>query len=178
LCDVNKKGGKMKKLILSGMLVLAVAFGSAVLSNYVSGQNAPGTGSATTTVQATTPWFAAIPISATAAVNTQTTLTIPAPAVGNVYNYVCSLALEANQNATSTAITNATTSSTNFNGWASKFSLPATANLDSGVMTYIVASPATGCVKSAVAGTATTFVSPAATANAAFTWYATYYQAP
>jgi len=168
----------IKKYVAYGILVLAIALGSLLVSTYNNAQNAPGTGSVTTTVQATTPWYAAIPISSTAAVNNQTTLTIPAPAVGNVYNYVCSLSLEAGQDGTGTAISNAVTTSTNFNSWAAKFSNAGTASTDTGVFNYFNFSPAGGCVKSAAAATATTFVSPSATTHTAFTWYATYYQAP
>ena len=130
----------------------------------------------TTPVQAVTAYYAMVPISATAAVNTQTTLTIPAPAPG-LYNYVCFLGFNASQNGPSTAISNAVTTSTNFNAFALKFSLAATANLGYD-WTQRWGAPSVGCAKSAAPGTATTFVSPAAVTNAAFTWYATYYQAP
>jgi len=127
-------------------------------------------------VQMVPAYYATIPISATAAVATQTTLTLPAPA-SNLYNYVCTLAFSASQNGTSTANSNAVTTATNFNSFALKFSLAATANLtyDWGISW---GEPATGCAKSTSPGTATTFVSPGATTNTAFTWYATYYQAP
>ena len=127
-------------------------------------------------VQMVPAYYATIPISVTATLNTQTTLSIPAPA-SNLYNYVCTLAFNASQNGTATANSNAVTTSTNFNSFALKFSLPATANLsyDWGISW---GEPATGCAKSSSPGTATTFVSPAATAQTHFTWYATYYQAP
>ena len=134
----------------------------------------PGVG--TTLVQPVQSYYALIPISATAAVNTQTTLTLPAPAP-NLYNYVCFLGFNASQNGTSTAISNAVTTATNFNSFALKFSLAATANLAYD-WTQRWGSPTSGCAKSTAPGTATTFVSPAAVTNAAFTWYATYYQAP
>lgn len=118
-----------------------------------------------------------VPISATAAVNTATTLTIPAP-VGGMSNYVCALSYVITQDATSSAVTNAVTTSTNFNSFALKASLPATANLSSGVVTLFNTSPAAGCVKSTVPGTATTFVSPASLTNTAWTWHALYFQAP
>lgn len=116
-------------------------------------------------------------ISATAAANTQTTLTIPAPGAG-LYNYVCSLGFNASNNNTGAVITNAVSTSTNFNAFAIKFSVLSTAsnNYDLPYMTW--GSPTTGCVKSTSPGTATTFVSPGAATNFAFTWYATYYQAP
>ena len=119
-----------------------------------------------------------IPISATAAVNTQTTLTIPAPTAG-YYNYICTLTFNASQSATGAILNNQVTTSTNFNGFALKFSLLAVAtqaNYDWATGNW--GSPATGCAKSTLAGTATTFVSPAAAAQTAFTWYSTYYQAP
>jgi hypothetical protein len=119
-----------------------------------------------------------IPISATAAVNTQTTLTIPAPP-GGQYNYVCWLAFEINQDATGTVYTNAVSTSTNFFSFAVKVSQAATVNIDSGVNLVLGGmAPATGCTKSASPGIATTFVGPVANLHAAWTWYATYYQAP
>lgn len=118
-----------------------------------------------------------VPISNTAAVNTAVTLTIPTPAAG-LYNYVCSLSYALNQDGTSSAVTNAVTTSTNFNSFALKVSLVATANLSSGIVNLFTLSPAGGCVKSAVAGTATTFVSPASLTNTAWSWYATYFVAP
>lgn len=117
------------------------------------------------------------PISSTAAVNNQVTLTIPAPS-GGLSNYVCELRFTVSQDATSTVQTNAVTTSTNFNSFALKYSHPATVNLSLIITALGPYAPSTGCVKSTVPGTATTFVSPAAAANAAFTWYATYYQAP
>lgn len=128
-----------------------------------------------TMVQPVISYYALIPISATAAVNVVTTLTIPAPAP-NLYNYVCYLGLNVSQDGTSTANSNKVSSSTNFNSFAHKWSLPATANL-SYDWSARWGNPATGCAKSTLPGTATTFVSPQ-TANSAHTWYATYYQAP
>ena len=119
-----------------------------------------------------------IAISATAAVNTQTTLTIPAPAAGQ-FNYICSLGFNASQSGTGAILNNQVTTSTNFNSFALKFSILAVAsqaNYDA--PSLIWGTPATGCAKSTLAGTATTFVSPAAAAQTAFTFYATYYQAP
>jgi hypothetical protein len=130
---------------------------------------------AKTQVEIGIPAVYTIAISATAAVNNQTTLTIPQPPSGQ-YNYVCKLEFSASQNGTSTANPNSTTSSTNFNSWAWKYSLAATANL-SYEHSFDMGNPATGCAKSTSPGTVTTFVSPAALTNTAFTWSATYYQA-
>ena len=115
------------------------------------------------------------PISATAAVNNQVTLTIPAPPAG-WYNYVCTLHYHASQDGTATVQTNAVTTSTNFNTFAIKYSLTATATINYDWVENW--NTLTGCTKSAAPSTATTFVSPAAGANIAFTWTATYYQAP
>jgi len=127
-------------------------------------------------VQMAPSFYAMTPISATAAVNTQTTLTIPAPAP-SLYNYVCYLHFNVSQNATSSANTNLATTSTNFNSYAIKYSAAATAN---GVYDWIEVwgTPVGGCAKSTSPGTATIFVSPAAVTNSAFTWTATYFQAP
>src|SRR5688572_18551808 len=62
-----------------------------------------------------------VAISATAAINNQVTLTVPAPPAGQ-YNYICKLWFNASQDATATAIDNAVTTSTNFNSFAFKFS--------------------------------------------------------
>jgi len=129
-----------------------------------------------TPVQSAQALYALTPISATAAVNTQTTLTIPAPAAG-LYNYICDLHFNASQDGTATAINNAATTSTNFSSFAINFSAEDVAQK---VYDYKLGpfAPATGCVKSAASGTATTFVSPAAVTNAAFSWKAAYFQAP
>lgn len=157
----------MKRTLVTLMTVLLLAAFVARAQNI-----APATA---TQVQATQGYYFTTPISATAAVATVTTLTIPAPP-GGLYNYVCSLALNASQNASATAATNAVTTSTNFNAFALKFSFPATVNgtYDWGTKW---GEPSTGCVKSVSPGTATTFASPNQ-AQTAFTWYATYYQAP
>lgn len=133
-----------------------------------------------TLVQGTTPAtnIVLIPISATAAVNTAVTLTIPAPA-GGLYNYVCSLTYQVSTNATGGANTNVVTTSTNFNSFAIKFSNPTGVNIDSGVQTVLNShGPTDGCAKSAAPGVATTFVSPAGMTNQAWSWTATYFQAP
>jgi hypothetical protein len=152
-----------------GLLILSLMWASSSLAQVPSPVQA-------TIVQPMPAYYAQIPISATAAINTQTTLTIPAPAP-NLYNYICFLGFNASQNGTSTAISNAVTTSTNFQSFALKFSLAATANLNYD-WTQRWGAPSVGCVKSTAPGTATTFVSPAAVAQAAFTWYGTYYQAP
>lgn len=128
----------------------------------------------TTPVQLINSYYPVIPIAATAAVNNQTTLTIPAPASG-LYNYICTLHYNASQNGTATAQTNAVTTSTNFNSYAIKYSLTATATIN---YDWVENWTAIGCVKSSAPSTATTFVSPSAGAAIAFTWTATYYQAP
>lgn len=154
-------------------LVLALLAMLASTSAYAQQVGSTGQPATPITIQSQYPLVA---ISATAAANAQTTLTIPAPPAG-LYNYVCSLHFNLSQNATATAATNAVTTSTNFNSWALKFSYPATVN-----GSYDWFEPwglaNVGCVKSTASGTATTFVSPAAATNSAFTWTATYYQAP
>jgi hypothetical protein len=140
---------------------------------------APAFAQAPTVVAATTPSnIVLIPISATTAVGNATTLTIPAPP-GGQYNYVCFLAYEIGQDATDTALTLATSSSTNFNSFAVKVSQAATVNIDTGSLVAINSGgPGAGCVKSVAPGVATTFVQSASNAHATWTWYATYYQAP
>jgi len=157
----------MKKILFSLLFAALVSF-TALAQNGVP----PGT----TAVQLNNPYYATTPISATAAINTQTTLTIPAPNAG-LFNYVCMLKFAAVQDATSTANVLAVTTATNFNSFALKYSLAATA--DAVYQTdFNFGTPATGCAKNTLAGTATTFVSPAGAANTTYTWYATYYQAP
>src|SRR5436190_7324087 len=106
---------RVNLLVLSIVLATAAIF-VAVGASLDAQQNSSGS-----PVQITTQ-YALVPISATAAVNVQTTLTIPAPPPG-FYNYVCSLHFNASQNGTGTAAVNAVTTSTNFNAWALKFSL-------------------------------------------------------
>lgn len=156
------------------IIALAIAVIFPIASLTVSAQNPLPPGG--TLVQAAPSQYSTTPISATAAVNNQTTLTIPAPQPGQ-YNYICSLAYSASQDGTATAQTNAVTTSTNFNSFAIKYSLTATATINYNRL-YNWGTPATGCAKSTAPGTATTFVSPTAGANIAFTWDATYYQAP
>ena len=132
---------------------------------------------ATTPVQLVPSYYALIPISATAAAATQTTLTLPAPPSG-LYNYVCALTFNYSQtNTTGTVESNAVTTSTNFRAFALTFSAAAVINtIYEWSETW--GTPASGCAKSTLPATATTFVSPAAATNGMFTWYATYFQAP
>lgn len=122
-------------------------------------------------------FYALTPLSATAAVNTQTTLTIPAPASG-LYNYVCGLGFNASQSGTGAILSNQVTTSTNFNAFAIKFSINAVATQTNYDFFETFGTPGTGCSKSTLPATATTFVSPVAAAQTAFTWYAIYFQAP
>ncbi len=131
------------------------------------------------TVQATTPYgITVVPISATAAAGSTSTLTIPAPS-GSNYNYVCSLAYEVSNNNTGTALSVVVSTSTNFNSFAVKQSMVATNSATTGLQQAFAMDAALGgCAKSTTAGTATTFVSSTTPSNAAWTWYATYYQGP
>lgn len=130
-----------------------------------------------TPVQATQGLYYTTPISATAAVNVATTLTLPAPASG-LYNYVCKLAFNLSNDTTGTVVTNAASTSTNFGTFTFKVSHVVTASAGYDSPTYDFGSPATGCAKSVSPGTATTFVSTAGLTHSAWTWYALYYQAP
>lgn len=138
-------------------------------------QNSPQAG--TNPVQATQSLYYLTAQTATAAVNNQTTLTIAAPGAG-LYIYVCSLKLIVAQDNTSTANTSQVTTSTNFGTFALKYSLEATANKTLIIEAVPPGTPASGCVKSAAANTATTFVSPSAIAQTSFTWVSTWYAAP
>lgn len=155
--------------------LLAVAI-CAILAAIPIALYAQSIDSAATRVQGSSSLYPLVAISSTAAVNNQVTLTIPAPASG-WYNYVCYLSYHASQDGTATAQTNAVTTNTNFGTFALKYSLTATATINYHEDFYF-GSPATGCIKSTSPSTATTFVSPAAGANIAFTWKASYYQAP
>lgn len=108
---------------------------------------------------------------ATAAVNTQATLTLTPP--NGLYVYFCGWDVAISQNGTATANTNLSFTSTNLGGWAFKYSLPATAN-ESRVQAFYFSFP----VKSAQAGVAVTIVSPAAQVNTAFAINGYYYFAP
>jgi hypothetical protein len=111
---------------------------------------------------------ACTPINGTAAVNTQVTVTLTPPSGLSVY--VCGVDVTVSQNATSTANTNLTFTSTNLGGWLYKYSLAATANLALS-QSFYWSQP----VKSVIPGTAVTIVSPAATAQTAFSINAYYY---
>ena len=156
----------------SKLAVIALVIISAIVT--MVAQNSPQAG--TNSVQATQSLYYVTPIHATAAVNNQVTLTIPAPTAGN-YNYICSLLFTASQDGTATAINNSVTTSTNFNSFAFAFSAEDVAQKES-VRSFVFGTPATGCAKSTASGTATTFVSPTAVANAGFAFEASYFQAP
>lgn len=111
---------------------------------------------------------ACTPTNQTAAVNTQVTVTLTPPAGQSVY--LCGIDVTASQNATSTANTNLTFTSTNLGGWLFKYSLAATVNIALSQSFYF-SQP----VKSVIPGTAVTVVSPAATAQTAFSINAYYY---
>jgi hypothetical protein len=160
----------MKKIFLVVIIALGLAAGYSIHTF------------AQVSTQPTTPILIAVQyplasVSATAAINTQTTLTIPAPPAG-FYNYVCSLHFNASQSSTGAANALQVTTSTNFNSYAIKFSINAVATQATYDWTEFWGIANTGCPKSTAPGTATTFVSPAAIAQTAFTWTATYYQAP
>lgn len=120
--------------------------------------------------------YALTPISATGAVNTAITLTIPAPPAG-MYNYICKLGYNLSNDTTGTVATNVVSTSTNFNSFAVKTSQIATASIENNWMMDF-GTPATGCARSTASATATTFVSPASVTHAMWTWYAAYFQAP
>ena len=165
----------MKRLLYLSIPIILGLF--LLMSGSALTQNMPGTGVGNTTqVQLTTPFYATTPISATGASNAITTLTIPAPSSG-LYNYVCSLALQGGNDNTAAAITNGVTSSTNFNSFAAKISVPSAGSNDTGILLFFTSSPGGGCVKSAASATSTTFLS-SQNAREQWTWYATYYQAP
>ena len=150
------------------VLILLVALASLAIA-----QNAPIANS--TPVQPTLGLYYTVPISATAAVGSPAVLTFPTPPAGQ-YIYVCSLALEASNDNTGTVLTNVVTTSANFNSFALKFSAIATASLgyDWGMT---MGSPSTGCAKSTLPGTVTSFTSPTST-HEAYVWIASYFIAP
>lgn len=157
-------------------LLVLIAIPLILSAVFVHAQNPPQAGPIQT--QNNQSLYYTIPISATAAVNTATTLTIPAPPAG-LYNYVCRLAWNLSNDNTGTVVTNIVSTSTNFNSFATKVSEVVTASANYDSQTMLWGDPATGCVKSTSPSTATTFVSSASGAtHAAWTWYATYYQAP
>lgn len=165
----------MIRMFRKSLMALAAVFVLA-LSAPAFAQNPSGVAGSVPT-QLGSPAYTLTVLTATAAVNNQVTLTIPAPTQSGYYNYVCSLFYHASQDGTATAQTNAVTTSTNFNAFAIKYSLTATATINYH-QDFWWGQPGAGCVKSAAPTTATTFVSPAAAANLAFTWGAAYYQAP
>lgn len=159
----------MRKYLVPILVGLVAAAGYTVVDAQLSNQPT------TTVVVAANP-YPLVPISNTAAVNTQVTLTIPAPPAG-MYNYICSLHAEASTDGTgTTTFQNAVTTSTNFNSFALKVSTGAAKTDTQVTENWGIAN--VGCVKSTSPGTATTFVSPAGVANAAWSWDATYFQAP
>lgn len=163
----------MSKIAKYRVGVLAFAVFAVLLLSVHAQNNTPQAGANAVQAVAALPYMT--PISATAAVNTATTLTIPAPPAGQ-FNYVCSLSFEVSNDNTGTAVSDVVSTSTNFNSFAVKFSQVATASLDSYVLVYTGMTPATGCMKSTTAATATTFVSPASVTHATWTWYASYFQ--
>lgn len=109
----------------------------------------------------------------TAVINSQVTCTMT-PSGGNSV-YITSIDLMVCQNATSTINTNLTFTTTNITGSPIfQESLAATANLCTPVHTIVFP---TG-LKSSTQGVAATIVSPAATAQTAFTISASWYEAP
>lgn len=166
----HKRKGYIMKQLLGFCLGLALLWsGSAFAQNAVD--------ASAVRTQPSQSQFYTTPISATAAINTQTTLTIPAP-TGGQFNYICLVAFNVAQSSTGAANALQVTTSTNFNSFALKVSWNAVATQASYDWIIPMGTPATGCAKSAAANTATTFISPAAIAQSAFSWYALYYQAP
>jgi hypothetical protein len=130
----------------------------------------------TVTVTPVSPWYPMTPISATAGSAATAVLTIPAPAPTGWYNYVCYLALHGSNDNTATVVTNAVTTSTNFNSFADKLSVASAASNDTGTFP-LLNSVYPGCAKSTSANTATTFTSPNST-HEQYSWTAVYFQAP
>jgi hypothetical protein len=161
---------KMFTKLLCAVLVLLA------LSPFIIGQSIQPTNNVK--IQMVSAYYPQIPISSTAGSAAQTTLTIPAPPAGQ-YIYVCSLGFNYTQtNSTGTVESNAVTTSSNFGGFALKFSAAAAINTIY-EKTFNWGSPAGGgCARSTSPGTATTFVSPSAATNGQFTWQASYFNAP
>ena len=108
---------------------------------------------------------------ATAAVNNTVTLTLTPP-LPSQYVYVCGLDLTVSNDATGAVVaTNLSFTSTNIGSWAYKYSMVGTANTNGVDRSFTFY----GCVKSTTAGTAVTFVSPAANAHASYSINAYYY---
>lgn len=161
----------MKRLVILLTVLAALSGATPLFAQQVGSTGQPST---PVTLQTQYPLLA---ISATSAVNVQTTLTIPAPQPG-YYNYICSLHFNSSaSNTGAVVLSNAVTTSTNFNAYAIKFSTAGAANTMVDWVEYWGLANV-GCVKSPASATATTFVSPAASTQNAFTWTATYYQAP
>ena len=156
-------------------IILALVAASVVLGQLVklAAQTSQSASSPSTKIFTA---YSLVPISATAAAGAPATLTIPAPTNAAFSNYLCYLAIEGSNNNTAAVVTNAVTTSTNFNSFAGKFSVPSAASNDTGVL-VLLNEAAPGCAKSAVAGVATTFTSPTS-ASEAYAWYAVYFQAP
>lgn len=147
-----------------------------LLAVTATAQFSPSGNPSTTPIQLYPGLYPLTPITATTAVGSATTLTLPAPINPTFYNYVCSLAISASNNNTGAVLTNVVTSATNFNSFALKFSA-ISANSNSYDWGMKIGDPATGCAKSTSPGTATTFVSPTST-NEAYTWIGSFFQAP
>ncbi len=111
-------------------------------------------------------------VNATAAVNNTATVTLTPP--NGQYVYVCGIDLTVSDDATgAVAQTNVSFTSTNLGGWAYKYSFANAANTTlSQVFVFNVP------LKSAVAGTVVTLVSPAINLHAAYSINAYYYFAP
>ena len=157
----------MKRLLILALALIAIGGTLAI------GQNVTPNG--VVVIQPSAAQYYKIPLSATAAINTVTTWATPTPPPG-LYAYVCDLTLEVSQDATGTALTNAATTNNNFGTFAFKFSMVGTVNTDL-VLRGLVGDPGTGCTKSVLPGTLTSFVSPQ-TAHATYSFYGSYYFAP
>ena len=164
--------------ILTRALVWALAIATLPIRARAQGNNPSGLGTGAVQAQLGSPFFITTPISATAAVNVASVLTLPAPSNVNLFNYVCNLWYDVNNDNTATAISNVAWTSTNFFSYGGKLSMPSAASNDTGVQTVINASPGGGCVKSAAGGTATVFTSPSGVAHAMWNWGALYYVGP
>src|SRR5262245_52453548 len=121
----------MYKHLTGLLLVFAVAFAATF---GLEAQNLPTVGAVSG--QLSPALYYRVAASATAAVNTQTTITIPAPPPG-LYNYICTLDINASRQntGTTTPLTNAVTTSNNMGNFAFKFSNAASVNnnFDKGV---------------------------------------------
>jgi hypothetical protein len=110
---------------------------------------------------------------ATAVINNAVTLTITPPA--GQYVYLCGIDLTVSNDATGAVVaTNLQWTSTNLGAWKLTYSMAGTAN----TIGLQYQSTFNAIMKSAVAGTAVTIVSPAANAHAVYNVNAYYYYAP